>query len=190
MADKFASEYDLAAMLQQDVDTASATLALELATGAIQAAAGWRILAETVTGYLCTYAGNMTVLPTARLTALTMTDYGLPLIQGDTMLWATNGLVLRKMWQGRVDYPFWGPVVADFTSGYPPDQVPQQVRGVCLNVAARLYDNPSGNLRESVGQATEFKATGAVASFAGPTLTNEEMAALTPFMAEVVAVAT
>lgn len=190
MADKLASELDLATVLQQDIDTASATLALELATGAIQAFTGWRLIQETVVDYLCIATGNMVVLPTARLTALAMTDYGIPLTQGDTMLWSTNGLVLRKMYQGRLDYPFWQPVLATFTHGWPPDQVPQQIRGVCLNVAARMFDNPTGLRSEGVGQAQEVKSPGGAASFAGATLTNEEAAALTPFLAEVVAAAT
>jgi hypothetical protein len=56
VADTFATATDLATYLEQDsVDTASATQALELATGAVQTYCGWRILAETVTGLSCTY---------------------------------------------------------------------------------------------------------------------------------------
>lgn len=186
----FASEVDLATLLQQDIDTASATLALELATGAIQDYAGWRIVEETVTGYLCTFSGNMVVLPTARLTALSMVDYTITLVQGDTMLWNTNGLVLRKAFGGRFDYPFYGPVVATFTHGWPAAQLPQTLRGLCLNVASRLYDNPTGLRSEGVGSAQEVKSTGSPVSFVGATLTPEEARALTPYMAEVVAAAT
>jgi hypothetical protein len=192
VADKFATEVDLATLLQQDLDTASATLALELATGAIQDEAGWRIVAETVSNYLCTYAGNMVVLPTAHLTALTMTDAGTALVQGNTMLWSTNGLVLRKAYGGMIDVPFYGPVVATFTHGYPADSIPQKLRGLCLNIASRLYDNPTGLRSEGVGQSQEVKSPGgrSGSSNAGPTLTEDELRALTPWLAEVVAVST
>ncbi len=47
MADMFATAEDLASYLQKDLDTASATLAIEVATAVIQAAVGQRILRVT-----------------------------------------------------------------------------------------------------------------------------------------------
>jgi hypothetical protein len=192
VADKFATEYDLATHLQQDLDTSSATLALELATGAIQDEAGWRIVAETVAGYLCSPSANMVVLPTAHLTALAMTDAGAPLVQGVSMLWSTNGLVLRKAYNGMLDVPFYGPVVATFTHGYPANQLPQTLRGLCLNIAARLYDNPTGLRSESVGQASETKSPGgrSGSSNSGSSLTDDELRQLSPYVAQYVAVST
>jgi hypothetical protein len=150
VADKLASEYDLATWLQQDVDTASATLALELATGSIQNECGWRILAETVTDLLVTPAGHMVTLPTARLTALAMTDNGQTLVQGNTMLWSPNGLVLRKAYNGLIDYPFIGPVIATFTHGYPVDSVPQAIRGcACSSRPACTTTRPGCGRRAS-----------------------------------------
>jgi hypothetical protein len=190
VADKLASEYDLATWLQQDVDTASATLALELATGSIQNECGWRILAETVTDLLVTPAGHMVTLPTARLTALAMTDNGQTLVQGNTMLWSPNGLVLRKAYNGLIDYPFIGPVIATFTHGYPVDSVPQAIRGVCLLVASRVYDNPTGLRSEGIGSSQEVKSPGGANSFMGATLTDEERRALGPYAAQPVAIST
>lgn len=190
MADQLASPYDLATWLQQDVDTASAVLALELATGSIQDECGWRIVAETVTGLLVTPVGHMVTLPTMRLTALAMTDNGQPLVQGNTMLWSTNGLVLRKAYNGLVDYPFTGPVLATFTHGYPVDSIPQTVRGVCLLAASRVYDNPTGLRSEGIGSSQEVKSPGGANSFMGATLTDEERRTLGPYVVQPVAIST
>jgi hypothetical protein len=189
MADKLATEIDLATHLQQDVDTASATLALELATGSIQTEAGWRILQETVVGYVCTPVADVVTLPTCYLTALAMTDGAVTLVQGSTMLWSQNGVVLRTSWGGRASLPFRGPVVATFTHGYPDGLVPQTLRGICLMIAARNYDNPTGLRSEGVGQANEVKSPGGNVSFVGSTLTDEERRALQPWVVQPVAVA-
>jgi hypothetical protein len=190
LADKFASESDLATYLQTDIDTASATLALELATGAIKETCGWNILQETVTGQLLTPVGNMVTIPTMYLTALTLTDAGVALVQGSTMLWSTNGLVLRKAYGGLIDYPFLTPVIATYTHGFPAAVLPQIVRGICLAVAARVYDNPQGNRSQSVGQDQEVKSPGGANSFVAAFVTDEERAALIPYTAYPVAVST
>jgi hypothetical protein len=190
VADMLATEVDLASLMQQDVDTASATLAIELATGAIQDEAGWRILTETVSNYVCSPFGNVVVLPTCRLTALAMTDAGVSLTQGSTMLWTPSGLVLRKSWGGRADYPFLGPVLATFTHGYATSEVPQTLRGICLNIATRLYDNPTGLRSEGIGSSQEVKSPGGANSFVGPSLTDEELRALGPYIVQRVAIST
>jgi hypothetical protein len=190
VADMLASEVDLATWLQQDVDTASATLAIELATGAIQDECGWRILTETVTGLLVAPHANMVTLPTMRLTALAMTDNGQPLVQGSTMLWSTNGLVLRKAFNGLADYPFIGPVLATFTHGYPADSIPQTIRGVCVLIASRVYDNPTGLRSEGIGSSQEVKSPGGANSFMGATLTDEERRTLGPYTVQPVAIST
>jgi hypothetical protein len=49
MADQLVTPSELASFLQQDLDTASATLAIEMATGKVQGAAGQRLVAATST---------------------------------------------------------------------------------------------------------------------------------------------
>jgi hypothetical protein len=49
MADMLVTASELASYLQQDVDTATATLVIEMATGKVQAAAGQRLVAATST---------------------------------------------------------------------------------------------------------------------------------------------
>src|ERR1041384_5537412 len=93
MADMFATPTELAALLQQDVDIASATLALELATGLVQAACGQRILqaTETVTLYVDHWDGGpwlalperpVTSVATVQVGATVVTDHSLQLSRG------------------------------------------------------------------------------------------------------------
>jgi len=49
MADQLVTPSELASFLQKDLDTATATLLIELATGKVQAAAGQRLVAATST---------------------------------------------------------------------------------------------------------------------------------------------
>jgi hypothetical protein len=49
MADQLVTPEELASFLQKDLDTATATLLIELATGKVQAAAGQRLVAATST---------------------------------------------------------------------------------------------------------------------------------------------
>lgn len=52
MADQLVTPSELASFLQQDVDTTSATLLIEMATGKVQAAAGQKLIAATSTALL------------------------------------------------------------------------------------------------------------------------------------------
>jgi hypothetical protein len=187
MADQLASPTDLAALLQQDLDTSSAVLAIELATGAIQDELGWRVLQETVINQtvLPVSASGPIQLPTAYLTSVAVTEGGHPLRDGLDYAWTTAGLVSRIWWGAPYVYPrstyggWWMyPLVVTYTHGFPPANVPQKIRGVCLNVAARLFDNPTGLRSEGIGQSQEVKSTGDTQAFAGPTLTPLEARAL------------
>lgn len=190
MADMLATAEDLATLLQQDVDTASASMAIELATGVIQDAAGWRLVEESVSGLAVIPMGPVVVLPTTHLTALTMSDAGRALTQGTSMWWTQAGLVTR-VWGPLMTPILWTtPAVASFTHGWPQAQVPQQLRALCLAVAARIYDNPTGNRQETTGSATEIKSTGSGTGFAMPYLTAEERTALAPYQAAPVVVST
>jgi hypothetical protein len=193
MADLLATASDLATLLQQDVDTSSATMALELATGAIQTECGWRILQETVTGLtvLPIAAFGPIQLPTAHLTSLAIIEGGVVLVDGRDYSWTEAGTATRMGWGGALVFPLsvavpWRlyPIVVTYTHGYATVDVPQLIRGVCLNVAARMFDNPTGLRSETAGQAQEVKSTGDQQSFAGPTLTALEARALLPYKAD------
>lgn len=52
MADQLVTPSELASFLQQDVDTATATLVIEMATGKVQSGAGQKLIAATSTALL------------------------------------------------------------------------------------------------------------------------------------------
>jgi hypothetical protein len=189
VADTFATATDLATYLEQDsVDTASATQALELATGAVQTYCGWRILAETVTGLSLAPIGNLVALPTAYLTAVaSVTEAGVP-VSALGFGWTTSGLLSRFTFGGLSAVPWRFPVVVTFTHGYAPAAIPQTIKGVTLAAAARVYDNPTGLRSESAGDGQEVKSTGSSQSFAAAWLTDLEQEACRSFRADVAAV--
>jgi hypothetical protein len=187
VADQFASPFDLATWLQQDVDTASAVLAIEAATGAVQSYCGWRILAETVTVSVLPL-GTLVALPTTYLTAVTaVTEAGLP-VSPLGYGWTTSGILSRYTFGGLAAIPWQSPVAVTFTHGYSAAALPQTLRGLVLNIAARIYDNPTGLRSESAGDGQEVKSTGSSQSFAGAWLTEVEQEQARPFKPDIAAV--
>jgi hypothetical protein len=101
MADMLVTPSELASLLQEDVDTATATLAIEIATGAVQGAAGQRIvqvLNDTLTvdldqldcdPYLSLPEGPVTAVASAAVGATAITDYSVQLSRG--RLWRSLG---------------------------------------------------------------------------------------------------
>jgi hypothetical protein len=153
-----ASPSDLAAFLQADVDTASATIYLESATGLIQAYTQQTLeYVEDDTVTLLPSEGRI-VLPERPVVDVTSVA-GLPAggwtLVRDTLL---PGPVYSYMWElddiitGNVTWtPMSMPTIAvTYSHGF--QVIPKDLRGLCLSVAARLYANPSSVEMESVGQ--------------------------------------
>jgi hypothetical protein len=192
VADTFATATDLATYLEQDsVDTASATQALELATGAVQDYCGWRILAETTTATLMPY-GSVVTLPSTHVTAITSVTEGGFAVPPSGYWWLPSGLITRYSSIG-VMYGYemawrFPPVVVTFTHGYAPAAIPQTIKGVTLASAARVYDNPTGLRSESAGDGQEVKSTGSAQSFAAAWLTDLEQEACRGYVADIAAV--
>jgi hypothetical protein len=133
--------------------------------------------------------GGPVQLATAYLTALALVEGGAVLVDGRDYFWTPSGLVTRVGWGAPYVWPLatagaWRsyPILATYTHGYAAANVPQLIRGVCLNVAARLFDNPTGLRSENVGQAAEVKTIGSTQAFVGPTLTDVEAQALIPWV--------
>jgi hypothetical protein len=162
-------------MLQQDVDTASATLALEVSTAAVQAAAGQRIVRvvdETVT----VYGGGdrVLVLPERPVVSVASVTYaGSALTQGTAS--GTWRLTPYGLWRdlGWSDCA-WEPAPATvvvYTHGYAAgDQGLQLARGAALSLARGLFSNPSGVVREQIDDYAVAYAEVAAALDASPAL--------------------
>jgi hypothetical protein len=177
MADQFATPADLASALQQDVDTATATLLLEGAAAVVQQAAdGQRIL--QVVGDTATVLGNsdswldLPQIPVTTVTSVTLD--GVLLTTGTDYKVVGNRLWRRQGWQTSFGWPWdlsgigapwytyappslmWpfqepSAVVVVYTHGYPPGaQQLQLARSACLSLAAGTYSNPSAAQSEHI----------------------------------------
>lgn len=187
MADQLASPSDLASLLQTDVDTASATLAIEVATSVVQAAAGQRLVlvtddSETV------YGGTDRVLalsqrPVVSITSVTFN--GTLLTQGTACgTWRiTPGGLWRDLgwsecsWVGGswVDRSWGGApapaTVVVYTHGYAAGaQELQLARGATLSIARGLFGNPTGATSEKIDDYSVAYAEAAAALDASPGL--------------------
>jgi hypothetical protein len=188
VADMFAVPLDLGPWLQRTIteDDDTARVALETATGWIQAELGQRIVKVT-NDTVTLSAGRTPSLwlperPVISVGAVTTTDYKGTVtartlnthyyVVGGEIQW-TSGL-----WSGRP-----GLATVTYTHGYA--EIPQAIRGVCLAAASRVYDN-SGSLRSETVGGVSWTAAGAAEDL-GPGLTASERASLAPFRLLVVA---
>lgn len=153
MADMLATPTELAGKLQSDVDTYSATQALEQATGCIQDALGQTLL--QVVNDAATLDGGERILwlPQRPVTAVgavtTMDKWGTVLTPVLGSEYRVRGPRLIWMGYGRA----WPEVVnVTYTHGYASAAViPQAVKRACLTVAAALYRNPTRLKSQTVG---------------------------------------
>jgi hypothetical protein len=154
MPDLLATDTDLAAKLQRDVDTASAILALEIGTSVVQNAAEQRIVRvtdDTIT--LWGTSDQLLRLPEHPVGAVTSVTYaGQLLPQGtESGSWrrTTSGLWRDIGWTDGIGEP--SEVIVVYTHGLLPDaQAIQYARGQALAVAANLFTNPDGTQRERI----------------------------------------
>lgn len=137
----FATPAELASWLQvASVDTATATLQLNIATSDITTWCGWSIAQETDTEMSVDVGehGHLRVwLPTLRLTAVSEVVDDETTLTTDQYRFTRNGSLIRtdgKCWTCKT-------VTATVTHGH--ETVPDIVKGVCLSVAGRAYTNPN-----------------------------------------------
>lgn len=151
MADMLATPEDLASLLQQDLDAATAVLVLELATAKVQrAAGGQRIVQVTNTDVLidvsdpCDLYLALPQLPVQSVSSVAIdgtviTDWALR----RQMLWRAGG------WMRSYSPP--SQVTATWVSGYQSDsQFLQLAREMTLSLAKQAYGNPGGATSEAV----------------------------------------
>lgn len=169
MADMLASPSDLASLLQQDVDTATATLLLEAATAVVQATAGQRlvqVLGDVVALDLDEYDGGhyldlperpVAAVTTVLIAATAVTDYSTQLRRN--RLWRADG------WRSTlIAYPSQPSLVTvTYDHGYAAgDQRLQLARGATLSLASAVYGNPGGVTREQIDDyAVAYEAASA-----------------------------
>lgn len=177
----FATTTDLASWLQvASVTSGPATLALNVASSTIRSFCGWSISQETVTETRDGTGAKSLWLPTLRLTAVaSVVADGRTLTPTVDYDWTSFGKLIRHGCWPRTPRS----VALVYTHGYA--TVPDVVKGVCLSLAARAYNNPQDakSMSEDVGPfARSLTYTGDSPS----SLSRFEMGNLGPFKLEYV----
>lgn len=171
----FANSAHLQAFLQQDVEIGTATFLLDIASGVIRRHVGWSISEETVQLTTQGTGDNVIWLPTKFLTVITsVVEDGVTLIFGTHYRWTSTGRLRRLSGRWTCEEQS---VVVTFTHGY--DPVPDDVRGVCVSLAGRFYNNPDGLRQWTVGGISQTVA-GSADGITGM-LSDDEKAQLSQF---------
>jgi hypothetical protein len=158
VADMLASAADLAALVQGDVDTASATLAIEVCTAVVQSAADGQRIVQVVgdTATVIGTPGQFLRLPQWPVTAVSgVTLDGVALtagVAGSGSL--TYRLVGDRLYRGAGWQTYCGEpstVGFTYTHGYAAGRQELQLgRGTALGLGRDLFSNPSGVAREQI----------------------------------------
>lgn len=139
----FATPAELASFLQvPEVDTATATLVLDVASEDIRSACGWNISQETVTAEEFDGTGCESIwIPTMNLTSVaSVTAAGVAIPPTGYRVYRYGRLRrLNAYWPA----DNWT-VVITYTHGYA--VVPDDVKGACLVLAGSKYQNPGAGL--------------------------------------------
>lgn len=164
----YATAEELASFLQQDLDTATATLVLTLASAEFTRAAGVAFTPTSETYETTGTTATSLLLPFRRVTAVSAVR-----VNGvEVADWSlVNGALYRALGFGSsLVFPP-DRLEVDLTHGYaaPTDDV----RKAVLESAAQAYENPLGNVQETIGtNSTRFQlskyAADLAAAYRGP----------------------
>lgn len=182
MADKLATEADLASLLKKSFDgydTASATLALEICTAVVQAAAGGqRIIRVTAAAYSIPGTTEQFLrlpqFPVVSVSAVTLDEaaltVGAPGSGSETYRLSGNRLWRGCGWQTYCGEP--SEVGFTLSSGYADGSQELQLgRGVSLSLAKGLFLGPDGTvIREQIDDYAVAYAEAEAALEARPSL--------------------
>jgi hypothetical protein len=145
VADMLATPSDLASLLQRDVDTATATLLIEVGTAKVQrAAGGQRIVAATSTAVI----DIMELDEWLDLPQYPVRSVDLVVLDGVTLAASEYQLVRQRLWRAVGWIQSWSrPSQALVTSSHgllAGSQALQLGRDMVLSLARTAYPNPSG----------------------------------------------
>ena len=124
------------------------SLALAASSARVRGAAGWSISEETHTKTLFGW-GSEIFLSVQNVTALAVSAGGVPVPEWAFMVDPESGVLRPSTLWG-----YYGQgVQLVYTAGY--DPVPDGPKALCLELAARLYSNPIGDVITTYGSVTE-----------------------------------
>ena len=142
------SPEDLATYLKQDVDRATAELAIAGASGVIRGYCGWNLTRVVETLTVDSYGTASINLPTLRLNDVTEVRIDGDPLDVDGYGWGRNGVLVMAGNADRWPAGF-RRIEADVDHGY--DPIPDEIRLVGCSLAGRLYSNPEGLSSKSSG---------------------------------------
>lgn len=158
MSDMLATPEDLAALLQEDLDRATTELLIECATAVVQATCGQRILRvidDEVTLFLDDYDDALWLsLPERPVISVSAVSIGPDPIADWSPQFNRYRLYRPTGWRtSALSYPSApSTVTVTYTHGYADgDQKLQLARSAVLAFAAQGYTNPTGAMREQIG---------------------------------------
>lgn len=160
---------ELETHLGRTLDAEQAQQWLDLASGAVRAYCGWNLAREDTTFY---FEGNGTALidlPTLEL--ISVAEVRANSVAVDTVtwpiIWSRQGQGRLAVWTRGVQY------AVDATHGY--DPIPDLLRLVTLDLAARQVHNPMGLVSATVGQVSRTWASGSGADPSAPSSLHERL---------------
>lgn len=178
MADQLATPEDLAALLQEDLDRATAELLIQCATAVVQQAAGnqriLQVVDDEVTLYLDNYDDSLwLMLPQRPVTEVSTVLIGSTAVTDWSPHYSRNRIYRPYGWRSTLiaypDQP--SAVTVTYTHGYPDgDQKLQLARSAVLAFAAQGYTNPTGAAREAIDDYSVQYADMSARMDASPTL--------------------
>jgi len=141
---------ELETHLGRDLDAEQAELFLDLASGAVRAYCGWALAREDTVMQLDGDGSCVLSLPTlllVELTALVVDGQDVDPAGADWPVWSAKGQLYRRGgWRRHAV------IDAAVTHGYAP--VPDLLKLVALDLAARQVHNPTGLASVTVGQVS------------------------------------
>jgi len=161
---------ELASFVQSDLDTATATLARELATAKVRTAAPRAFIEAGAHTVVRTIVGGVVTLPRP-VTSVTSVTIDGDLIDADSYDFdGVDTISGLGAWDG--------PATVVYIGGYA--TAPTDVKAVALAVAGRIVDNPSGLRSETIGAYSATRA-GEDVDIAGTELLASEVRSLRPW---------
>lgn len=137
---------DLAAYMQQDLDTATATVVRTMATGVVTGYTNQLLEAATYT-HLLPVSADLTVrLPQRPVTDVTSVTVG-GVALTETTDWQWDGVHPVLTLESAPDEDEWQATVV-YDAGY--DTIPDDITAVALSVAGRIYNTTPGVVAESI----------------------------------------
>lgn len=148
---------ELETHLSRTLDADRAEHLLTLASGVVRAYCGWDLARETTTFHVYSDGGSLLTLPTLYL--LAVDEVRVRGVVVDTEKWPYSYSRKGQMWGS------WVPGVeyeVDVVHGYEP--IPDLIKLVTLDLAARALSNPEGLSSATVGQVSKTWAKGSTNS--------------------------